>query len=170
MLIVLAGLPGTGKTTIARLLSQALGAAHIRVDTIEQALQASGPAGADVGPAGYVIAYGIAADNLRLGLHVVADSVNPVQATRQAWLGVAAKLAVPVLMVEISCSDPAEHRRRVETRQADIEGHVLPRWEAVQARAYEPVDSGALLIDTARLTAQEAVQVILDEAGLRAGG
>ncbi len=163
MLIVLAGLPGTGKTTIARLLCAALGAAHVRVDTVEQALRASGPAGADVGPAGYVIAYGIAADNLRLGLHVVADSVNPVQATRQAWLDVAAKLAVPSLMVELRCSDEAEHRRRIETRQADIEGHVLPRWEAVEARAYEPVDCGALLIvDTAKLTAQEAAQVILD--------
>ena len=38
MLLILSGLPGVGKTTIAH----ALGAAHIRIDTIEHALRESG--------------------------------------------------------------------------------------------------------------------------------
>jgi predicted kinase len=35
------------------------------------------------GPEGYVVGYQMAPDNLRLGLDVVADSVNPLQVTRR---------------------------------------------------------------------------------------
>jgi predicted kinase len=42
VLIILAGLPGTGKTTIARLLARRLGAVHVRIDSIEQAIRDSG--------------------------------------------------------------------------------------------------------------------------------
>lgn len=38
MLIVIGGLPATGKTTLARLLASRTGAVHLRVDTIEQAV------------------------------------------------------------------------------------------------------------------------------------
>jgi predicted kinase len=56
MLIVFGGLPGTGKTTVARALAQRLKAVHIRVDTIEQAVRSCDVLKADVGPAGYAAA------------------------------------------------------------------------------------------------------------------
>src|SRR5688572_4995923 len=73
MLIIFGGLPGSGKTTIARALAERLNAVHVRVDTIEQAIRASGIAD-DAGPAGYIVAYGVAGDNLTLGRTVIADS------------------------------------------------------------------------------------------------
>ena len=81
-LVVFSGLPGVGKSTIARLLSARLRAAYLRVDTIEQAIR-SGGVGA-VGAAGYEVANRLAVENLRLGRHVVADCVNPVAASRKA--------------------------------------------------------------------------------------
>ncbi|PWK92360.1 AAA family ATPase [Fulvimonas soli] len=42
LLIVLAGLPGGGKTTLARALAARLGATHLRIDTIEQTLRRAG--------------------------------------------------------------------------------------------------------------------------------
>lgn len=42
MLVVLGGLPGTGKTTIARGLAARLGAAHVRIDAIESAMWRAG--------------------------------------------------------------------------------------------------------------------------------
>ena len=83
MLIIFSGLPGTGKTTISRALAKATGAFHLRIDTIEQALRNKGIA--VVTDEGYRIAYALAEDNLRLGLTVIGDSVNPIQITRDAW-------------------------------------------------------------------------------------
>ncbi|MDQ1023172.1 putative kinase [Streptomyces umbrinus] len=68
MLIVIGGLPATGKTTLARLLAADIGAVHLRVDTIEQALVRSGLTGHPVGPAGYVVGYALAEEHLRQGL------------------------------------------------------------------------------------------------------
>nr|WP_246751941.1 AAA family ATPase [Bradyrhizobium diazoefficiens] len=41
-LIVFGGLPGTGKTTVARELTQRLAATYLRIDTIEQTLRSAG--------------------------------------------------------------------------------------------------------------------------------
>ena len=41
-LVVLAGLPGVGKTTLARGAARRLGAAYLRVDTVEHALRDGG--------------------------------------------------------------------------------------------------------------------------------
>ena len=42
MLIILSGLPGTGKTTIARQLAHELAAVYLRIDSIEQSIRAAG--------------------------------------------------------------------------------------------------------------------------------
>jgi len=60
---------------------------------------------------------------------VIADTVNPIQVTRQAWRKVAESLETPFVEIEVVCSDDREHRHRIETRVADIPGFVLPSWE-----------------------------------------
>jgi predicted kinase len=42
MLIIFGGLPGVGKTAIARELARKLGAVYVRIDSIEQAIRNSG--------------------------------------------------------------------------------------------------------------------------------
>jgi predicted kinase len=49
MLIVLGGLPGTGKTTVAREIVALLPATFLRIDTIDQSLRASGVLAGEVG-------------------------------------------------------------------------------------------------------------------------
>lgn len=163
MLIVLSGLPGTGKTTIARLLAHRLPAVHVRVDTIEQALLRSGFR-APLGPEGYVVAFDIASDNLRLGHHVVADCVNAAKVSRDAWEKIAQDCRVAVLLVHLVCQDADEHRRRVLERRADIEGHVLPTWEQVSAMRFDPPPQGTLLIDTCVCSPDSAAELIMGRA------
>jgi predicted kinase len=81
MLIAFGGLPGTGKTTAAQMLARYLAAVYLRIDTLEQTFIAAMGGGMDIGPAGYLAAYAVAKDNLRLGLSVVADSVNSIHVT-----------------------------------------------------------------------------------------
>lgn len=164
MLIALSGLPGTGKTTIARELAGRVHAVHLRIDSIEQALRRAGVA---VEGEGYAVAHAIAEDNLRLGLVVVADCVNPWPLTRDAWRSVAARAGTPVLEVEIVCGDPAEHRRRVEARAPDIAGHRVPTWQEVADRDYRRWDRDRLVVDAGRLTTTDCVGLILANAGIR---
>jgi predicted kinase len=163
-LVVFGGLPGTGKTTLARQAAIAWRAVYLRIDTIEQALLASTPQLPDAGPVGYAIASAVAFDNLKGGLAVVADCVNPLPVTRDMWRGVAARAGVPILEIEIVCSDTAEHRRRVETRAADIVGHRMPTWSDVMSVDYSPWDRPPLRIDTAVLTPGAALSDFLAAA------
>jgi len=159
MLIVFGGLPGVGKTTIAREAARAMGAVYLRIDSIEQALR---DAGWRVEGEGYSVAYAAAEDNLRLGQRVVADCVNPWPLTRNEWQAVADRAGTRAVNVEVICSDAGEHRRRVESRAADIAGHRLPTWSEVLERDYRPWDVEHLVIDTARLEVGESVRTILD--------
>ena len=157
MLFILGGLPGSGKSTLALGLAQSRRALHLRIDTVEQAMRNAGQA--VTGPEGYHVAGAIAADNLKLGFDVIADSVNPIEYTRAAWRQVAQDSGVSFLEIEITCSDPAEHRRRVENRPADIPDLTLPTWQQVLDRQYEPWQ-GALRIDTAGQGPQASVQCL----------
>jgi predicted kinase len=160
MLIAFGGLPGTGKTTVAQTLARKLAAVYLRIDTLEQAFIASGSGQADIGPAGYVAGYAVAADNLRLGLTVVADSVNSLRVTRRAWRNVALEADVRIFEIELICSDTTTHRLRVEGRQAYIPGHKLPTWKSVLERQYDPWESEHLVVDTANVSVEQAVEII----------
>lgn len=164
MFIVFAGLPGTGKSTISRELADRLEAVYLRVDSIEQAIRFSGVLGegGDIGPAGYMAICRVAEDNLALGHTVIADSVNPIAITREAYRNVAKRTGAGFLDVEIICSDPEIHRHRVETRPTSVEGLTLPTWEEVRTRHYEAWDRPPLQLDTARLSAAECVQRIIE--------
>lgn len=161
MLIAFAGLPGAGKTTLSRALARRIGAAWIRIDSVEGALCRAGLSFDAVGPGGYDAAMAVAADNLANGLGVVADGVNPVEASRAGWRAVAARAGCPVLEVEVVCSDAAEHRRRVEARPDGVPG--LPRvtWARVSGCGYEPWRGERLVIDTARLGPEEALDAVV---------
>ena len=87
-LYVFSGLPGTGKSTLAMRLAKRLAAAYLRIDTVEKALLDLCSFNAE--GEGYRLSYRVAADNLRLGVSVVADSCNTMELTRREWQAVAA--------------------------------------------------------------------------------
>lgn len=156
-LVVFGGLPGVGKTTIASRLAVETGAASLRIDVIEMALHDEG---VEVEGQGYAVAYALAESNLRLGLTVIADSVNPIPLTRDAWRAVAARAGAGLVEVEVVCSDAVEHRRRVEARVTDLPGFVPPTWDEVVRRDYQARDDDRLVIDTAGVEPDVAVALI----------
>lgn len=160
MLIVFSGLPGTGKTTIARALAAKLGAVYLRIDNIEQAIRNAGVLRNDVGPSGYFVANELALSNLGLGQTVIVDCVNPVAESREAWREIASRAGVPLTDIQVICSDQDEHRRRVETRQVDVPGLTPPTWQSVLSHEYEVWDCVPFTVDTANTPADQAVALI----------
>lgn len=155
-LYVLSGLPGTGKTSLSQRLARRFEAAYLRIDTIEQSLRDL--CGIAVQEEGYRLAYRVAADNLRVGVSVVADSCNPVELTRNAWETVARETQARCVNIEVACSDTLEHRRRVETRKSSVPGLVPPTWEEVIRREYHVWVRERIAIDTARKTEDECFE------------
>jgi predicted kinase len=170
MLIILAGLPGVGKTTIARDLAATLIAVHVRIDSIEQAIRrSSSHAPVPMDDAGYLVGYAIAEDNLRLGHAVIADSVNPWPLTRDAWLAVGERAGVRAIEVEIICSDLHEHQRRVESRESDAPDIKPVTWQQILARDYRHWNRERKVVDTAGKAVQECTEQILAHIDSRGG-
>jgi predicted kinase len=160
MLIILGGLPGTGKTTIARELARQLGAVHVRIDSIEEAILDSGVLSSPINDAGYRVGYGVAADNLRIGRTVIADSVNPIPLSRDAWIEVANHAQVSAVEIEVTCSDAKQHQQRVEARISDIPRSRSLTWQDVVSRDYRPWDREHIVIDTASRTVEQVVTIL----------
>jgi predicted kinase len=160
MLVILSGLPGVGKSTVARELARQIGAAHIRIDSIEQAIMESENFCGQMNEAGYRVGYAVAVDNLRIGRTVVADSVNPLDITRDAWIEVARHGGTDAVEVELVCSDSTEHRRRIETRPADEPWLKPLTWQDIVSRDYQPWNRKHLIVDTARHSVEQVVAII----------
>jgi predicted kinase len=160
LLVVFGGLPGTGKTSVARAVADSLGATFLRVDSIEVAIERVGLAVREL-PAGYAVAHAVARDQLRSKRPVVVDAVNPVRVARAGWKQLADECGVGLRFVRVVVRDEAEHRRRVESRVADIEGHALPSWTDVTGQVHDEWTEPHLELDNSS-TLEDAVATVLE--------
>lgn len=117
MLIAMAGLPGSGKSTIAQVLGGRLHASVVSVDPLEAAILKAG-IGRDqpTGLAAYLVAETIAESVLVSGHDVIVDAVNAVDPAREQWVELAQRQGVKLRFIEVSCTDPEIHRQRLENR------------------------------------------------------
>ena len=152
VLVVLAGRPGTGKTTVGRLLARRLRAAYLRTDVIAAPMLLDGVTEDKevAGRVAYGIACEVATENLRAGVPVVVDGVHATHERRALWRGVSEATHTRLVQVEMTLSDGAEHRLRVESRQA--RGYIGPTWNQIRDMEYhqwsEATDGPRLVVDT----------------------
>ena len=152
-LIVLSGLPGSGKTVLAEGLARALSIPIFSVGPIEAAIWRAGLDDANAGVVAYEIAQMLADENLRFRLSVIVDAINPVEAPRAAWRNLAAKHRVNLKVIECVCADDTILRQRIESRVHGGAAQGLTWKGLLQHRAeYEAWTDPRLVLDTSRMS------------------
>jgi predicted kinase len=134
-LIVMSGLPGSGKSTIAERLAERLRLPLLSVDPIESAILRSGiPRSFATGLAAYLVAEELAGEQLKLGNSVVIDAVNAEEEGKDVWRGLASKYGLALTVLQVIVSDREQHKRRIELRERGLFGFSEVTWDQVEAR------------------------------------
>jgi len=174
LLVVITGLPGTGKSTAAVVAGRALGAPVLGHDwamsglrpypEVQEALDSMGVRGHR--GVGWSLLWVLARSQLRLGSSVVLDGVArapEVEGTRQ----VAREEGADSLVVMTSCRDATLHRSRVEGRQRQIPDWYELDWDHVDRARSSWIAPGGLdlVLDAgdAREENAERVRTLLAE-------
>lgn len=151
MLIVVAGLPGSGKSTMAIDLGRALKCAVLGVDQVEAAMWRAGVSpSAPTHHAAYLVVGALAAEQLALGHDVIVDAVNGPEPARAQWRELAGQAGAELKFIVVECGDDRVYRDRVEHRTRNIEGFPEPTWEGVLRRRadFPPWTDDRLTIDS----------------------
>ena len=161
-LIVMSGLPGTGKSTIAERLAQRLRIPVLSVDPIESAMLKAGITQSfETGLAAYLVAAVLASEQLKLGISIIIDAVNAEEEGKDVWRGLADRYGLTLTILEVIVSDQVLHRRRLEARVRNLHGFGEVTWERVEARRASWTEWKE---STLRLDAAQDVEANVSEA------
>jgi predicted kinase len=164
MFVVVSGVPGTGKTTIADALSASLTIPIFNKDHIEASLWRSGvTADENSWQVAEDLLGTLAAHQLRRGQSAILDTVARTRTSRGAWRAIAEAHDAAFKPIECVCSDEAVHRSRIHRRVRGIAGWYELSWEDVErARSrFEPWEGERLVLDAVR-PLDENVDAALD--------
>lgn len=126
VLVVTAGLPGSGKSTIAEIIAGRLGATAISVDPIEAAILKAGiDSDQPTGLAAYLVAERMAEQVLLSGQSVIVDAVNAVEPARLQWRDLAERCGVKLRVIETVCFDEDLHEERLANRTGLIAAYAV---------------------------------------------
>src|SRR3954452_19908370 len=121
MLIVVSGLPGTGKSTVSLGIAAARRAPVLSVDPVESAIVRAGVARSwETGLAAYLVVQELAELSLAAGLDVVVDAVSAGDPPRQGWRSLSARHNTPMRVIVCELADSGEWKRRLTARNRGL--------------------------------------------------
>jgi predicted kinase len=159
VLILVTGLQGTGKSTVAGIVANLLGAPLIAHDwamsglrpfpEVQAALDTMEPPGH--GRVGWSVLRALAQSELRRGVSTVLDGVARAPQLEELRL-LAEEEGVRFLVIMTECSDPELHRSRVDGRDRGIPGWYELDWNHVEQsrKSWDPEMAVDLTVDTAQ--------------------
>ena len=149
-IIVVSGLPGSGKSTVAEEIAERLQFPIFSVDPIESAILQSGiKRSFETGLAAYLIAETLADEQLSLGMSVIVDAVNSAKEARDTWRRLSERHGAGLVIIECVL-DRDLHRKRIESRVRNLTGIPEVTWDAVENRRNEYLEweEERLVLDT----------------------
>lgn len=156
-LIVLGGLPGTGKTTIAEFIADRFSIPLFSRDQIEAAVVVSDlgfPTKHDDIPnlsgVDFSVLSMLAEQQLKRGQSAILDSTARSQQIRDEWLELSTRFGATHLAIHCICSDPKVHRGRIEGRERGIPGWYELSWANVEdaAKRFDDWTTDCLICDS----------------------
>lgn len=153
-LVILTGLPGTGKSSLAEALGRKLGVPVFAKDWLEATLKNNGLSAQDatdpnLGYVSYELLTTLAERQLQLGQSAILDSVASTAAIRTQWRDLTTKYGATWQVIECVCSNTAQHQARLTVRQRGIPGWSELTWADVErvAAYYAPWQEPRLILD-----------------------
>jgi predicted kinase len=161
-LLQMAGVPGSGKSALARLIGRTTGAVVIDKDVLKSAALEAGAQESLAGPLAYEAFFALADHLLGQDQSVVLDSPSFWETIPTKGAAIAAARMVPYYFIECFCPDRDEMARRLRERPRLRSN---PGEEALGAGPATVVPSGAYLrIDTTQAI-ERCLELALDYLG-----
>jgi predicted kinase len=171
VLVVLCGLPGTGKSTLARRLADALPAVIIESDRVRQRLFVPPTYTADESQHVHQVCHILIGWYLRHYHHVVYDATNLYEHHRRLAYRLGARNRAQLVVAEITANDAVIRERLAPRRRKDsvapgAEDCSDADWEVYlrMRRRAEPIQHKHITVDTSDGDVERAVRCVLEVA------
>ncbi|MEM3615652.1 MAG: AAA family ATPase [Candidatus Methanomethylicia archaeon] len=163
MLIVIFGLPGTGKSTIADILSEKIKASILRTDEIRKMLIEKPTYSEDEREMVYRVMFIIAEYLVKQGIPCILDATFNKEERRRKIIELAERSKVPIYFIECVCDEEVvKERLRGDKRfssDADWEVYLKLKSE------FEPIKQDHIIIDTTN-GSEEAANILIEKLKL----
>lgn len=132
------GLPGTGKSTFAAHLSEAIGAQHLNTDIIRDAMGKRGSYDANTKATVYDEMLRQAAQLLQAGQSIIIDGTFYQKKLRQPYLELSHKLNIPIYWLEVKAAEEVvrtrvSHRRMYSEADFEVYLKIKSQYEQLDA-------------------------------------
>ncbi|MEO0340402.1 MAG: AAA family ATPase [Bacteroidota bacterium] len=158
MIIIVIGLPGTGKTTFSRALAQVIDAVHLNTDMIRDDLDLRGHYDRQTKALIYQEMMNRVQAALEKGSHVIVDGTFYRRKNREGYRKLAKAQAVDLKWIELKAQEQAIRDRVAKKRKySEADFKVYLKIKAL----FEPMRLACLELQTDR---EKDLQVLVDEA------
>ena len=163
MLIVISGLPGTGKSTIADILSEKIRAPVLRTDEIRKKLIEKPTYSEDERELVYRVMFIVAEYLVKQGVPCILDATFNKEERRRKVVELAERNNVPIYFIECICDEEVVKERLKGDKRFSSDAD----WEVYLKlkREFEPIMQDHIIIDTTRGSV-EAADILIEKLKL----